>query len=97
MRNLSATLKITSLSKAENEIIESSRFRNSGVNIRLISAISSPVWLDSVNPIEVFASDSAPALVVIIITTFRKSALRPLLSVKVPWSITCNKMLKISG
>ena len=29
--------------------------------------------------------------------TLRKSALRPLLSVSVPWSITCSRMLKISG
>ena len=29
--------------------------------------------------------------------TLRKSALRPLLSVSVPWSITCSRMLKMSG
>ena len=30
-------------------------------------------------------------------TTLRKSALRPLLSVSVPWSMTCSRMLKMSG
>ncbi|MNC88913.1 hypothetical protein D3C83_47860 [compost metagenome] len=44
-----------------------------------------------------FASDSAPALVVMTITMLRKSAFLPLLSVSVPWSITCSRMLKMSG
>jgi hypothetical protein len=39
----------------------------------------------------------APALVVITMITLRKSALRPLLSVSVPWSMTCSSMLKRSG
>ena len=39
----------------------------------------------------------APAFVVITIVTLRKSALRPLLSVSVPWSITCSSKLKTSG
>ena len=37
-----------------------------------------------------------PALDVMISTTWRKSALRPLLSVSVAWSITCSRMLKMS-
>jgi hypothetical protein len=37
-----------------------------------------------VKPIDPFASASAPALVVMMTVTLRKSALRPLLSVKVP-------------
>ncbi|CFP63828.1 Uncharacterised protein [Bordetella pertussis] len=40
---------------------------------------------------------SAPALVVMMRMTLRKSALRPLLSVSVPWSMTCSRILKISG
>ena len=48
-------------------------------------------------PIEVLDNSDAPALVVMMIATLRKSALRPLLSVSVPWSITCNRMLKMSG
>jgi hypothetical protein len=40
---------------------------------------------------------SAPALVVMMMMTLRKSALRPLLSVSVPWSITCSSTLKMSG
>jgi len=36
---------------------------------------------------------SAPAFVVITMMTLRKSALRPLLSVSVPWSITCSNRL----
>ena len=43
------------------------------------------------------ASSPAPALVVMMMITLRKSALRPLLSVSVPWSITCSRMLKMSG
>jgi hypothetical protein len=50
-----------------------------------------------VKPIEPFARSCAPALVVMMIVTLRKSALRPLLSVSVPWSMTCSRMLKMSG
>jgi hypothetical protein len=50
-----------------------------------------------VKPSVFFDRPSAPALVVMMITTLRKSALRPLLSVSVPWSITCSRMLKMSG
>ena len=67
-----------------NETVASKRFRNSGLNRRLISAISSPTCLPWVKPIVDFESDSAPALVVMMIVTLRKSALRPLLSVSVP-------------
>ena len=48
-------------------------------------------------PIVVLRKLSAPALVVMMMITLRKSALRPLLSVSVPWSITCSRMLKMSG
>ena len=43
------------------------------------------------------AISRAPALVVMIRMTLRKSALRPLLSVSVAWSITWSRMLKMSG
>ena len=78
-------------------MVASSRLRNSGVNMRLISPISSPAALLCVKPIDVFDSSVAPALVVMMMMTLRKSALRPLLSVSVPWSITCSRMLKMSG
>jgi hypothetical protein len=52
--------------------------------MRLISPISSPAVLVCVKPIVFFDSPSAPALVVMITHTLRKSALRPLLSVSVP-------------
>ena len=93
IRNLSTTRMIISRSSAANEIIASSRLRNSGENMRLISAISSPACADVVNPIVVFDNSAAPALVVMMIMTLRKSALRPLLSVSVPWSMTCSRML----
>ena len=92
-RNLSTTLRMTSVSSCANEIVASRRLRNSGVNSRLISAISSPLSLALVKPIVPRASSAAPALVVMMIVTLRKSALRPLLSVSVPWSITCSRML----
>ena len=38
-----------------------------------------------------------PAFDVMISTTCRKSALRPLLSVSVAWSMTCSRMLKMSA
>ena len=75
---------IVSWLSAPKEITASSRLRNSGVNMRLIASISSPSLVDGVKPICVRASDSAPALVVITMQTLRKSALRPLLSVKRP-------------
>jgi len=78
-------------------MIASSRFLNSGVNMRLIASISSPILTDGVKPICVRASDSAPALVVMTMHTFLKSAFLPLLSVSVPWSITCRSTLKMSG
>jgi len=92
-RNLSTTFRMTSWSSCANEIVASSRLRNSGVNSRLISAISSPLPVDVVKPIDPFASSAAPAFVVMMIVTLRKSAFRPLLSVSVPWSITCSRML----
>ncbi|MNT74638.1 hypothetical protein D3C72_2134740 [compost metagenome] len=65
-------------------MVASIRLRNSGVNMRLMSAISSPACFEFVKPIDVFCKLSAPALVVMMMITLRKSALRPLLSVKVP-------------
>ena len=86
-----------SSSKAWKPTMASKRLRNSGVNKRLISAISSPAWRGLVKPMVALFMVSAPALVVMMTITLRKSALRPLLSVNVPWSITCNKTLKMSG
>ena len=85
------------VSRARKEMIASSRLRNSGVNMRLIASISSPACFERVKPMVFLASDSAPALVVMTMQTLRKSAFLPLLSVRVPWSITCSRMLKMSG
>ncbi len=78
-------------------MVASRRLRNSGVNIRLISAISSPCSRAVVKPMVALFIVSAPALVVMMMITLRKSALRPLLSVSAPWSITCSRILKMSG
>ena len=75
----------------------SSRLRNSGVNRRLMSPISSPCWREFMKPMVALFIVSAPAFVVMMMITLRKSALRPLLSVSVPWSITCSSTLKTSG
>src|SRR5438046_2381006 len=66
-------------------MVASSRLRNSGENSRLISALSSPGSFLAVKPITGRLSASAPALVVMTMMTFLKSAFLPLLSVRVPW------------
>ncbi|MNY59166.1 hypothetical protein D3C86_1955800 [compost metagenome] len=78
-------------------MVASRRLRNSGVNMRLMSAISSPCSRALVKPIVARFMVSAPAFVVMMMITLRKSARRPLLSVSAPWSITCSRILKISG
>ena len=97
IKNLSTTRMMIVSSSALKETIASKRLRNSGVKNFLISAISSPDSRTFVKPIMDFCIASAPALVVMMMMTLRKSVLRPLLSVKVPWSITCKRILKISG
>ena len=62
-----------------------------------MSAISSPASRGLVKPMVALFMVSAPAFVVMMMMTLRKSALRPLLSVSVPWSITCSSTLKMSG
>ncbi len=78
-------------------MMESSRLRNSGENFFLIIDMPSELWSCCVKPIDARLISWAPALVVITRITLRKSALRPLLSVSVPWSITCRSRLKTSG
>ncbi len=73
-----------SCESGENETVASKRLRNSGENKRLRSAASSLTSLLLVKPMLAFDKLSEPALVVMIIVTFLKSALRPLLSVNVP-------------
>ena len=51
----------------------------------------------ALKPIEPTLISREPAFDVMISTTWRKSARRPLLSVSVAWSITCRRMLKMSG
>ena len=88
---------MTSGDSAENGMMLSSRLRNSGVNMRLIASMSSPTRAARSNPIAGFAMSEAPAFVVMIRITLRKSTVFPLWSVSLPWSITCNRMLNRSG
>ncbi len=75
----------------------SSRLRNSGVNMRFdVSHFIARLARVGETDGGFIDRVSAPALVVMMTTTLRKSALRPLLSVSVPWSITCNNTLKMS-
>ncbi|KAG0927054.1 hypothetical protein G6F31_018186 [Rhizopus arrhizus] len=60
-------------------------------------SIASVAWSCLVKPIERREACAAPALVVITSTTFLKLASRPLVSVSTPRSITCSRMLKMSG
>ena len=53
----------------------------------------SPPATPSVNPMAVSLISREPAFDVRMSTTFRKSAFRPVLSVKVAWSMTCSRML----
>ena len=62
-----------------------------------MSAISSPASRELRKPIVALFIVSAPAFVVMMMMTLRKSALRPLLSVSVPWSMTWSSTLKTSG
>ncbi|MOA34341.1 hypothetical protein D3C78_1557100 [compost metagenome] len=62
-----------------------------------MSPISSPATRGLVKPMLALFMVSAPAFVVMMMMMLRKSALRPLLSVSVPWSMTCSSTLKMSG
>ena len=75
-----------------------SLFLNSGVNVSLTALsilLKSMILLSEPNPF--LAMPDAPALLVIIINTFLKSACLPLLSVSVALSITCNNVLNTFG
>ena len=74
----------------------SSRLRNSGVKAFLMAAPSSPVLLPP-NPMVLRSISRAPTLLVMMSTTFRKSASRPEASVSLPWSMTCSIRLKSDG
>ena len=65
--------------------------------MRLIASVSSPSRLERLKPIGALARSEAPALVVMIRMTLRKSTDLPLWSVSLPWSITCSRMLNRSG
>ena len=78
-------------------MVASSRLRNSGVNMRLMASVSSPSRLVRPKPIGALARSDAPALVVMIRITLRKSTDLPLWSVSLPWSITCRRILNRSG
>jgi len=70
--------------------------RNSGLKSRSTATFAFPSDELSEKPMEAVLISRDPALDVRISTTLRKSALRPVLSVKVAWSITCSRMLKTS-
>ena len=96
--NFCTTWRTTSGGRSPNGTIASSRLRNSGVNRRLIASSSSPVALRLAEADRrPCARSAAPALVVMIRMTLRKSTCLPLWSVSLPWSITCSRMLNRSG
>src|SRR5277367_6201280 len=94
---LVTTLAMTSCGNRENGTIASSRLRNSGENSRLIASVSSPSRFERWKPNAALAMSCAPALVVMIRITLRKSICLPEWSVNLPWSITCKRILKRSG
>ena len=96
MTNFSTTRPTISGVRPAKAIVASSRLRNSGVNRRLIASSSSPSRPSRPKPIASFAMSEAPALVVMIRMTLRKSTVLPLWSVSFPWSITCSRMLNRS-
>jgi hypothetical protein len=67
-----------------NGMMASRRLRNSGVNSRLIASESSPSRFDEPKPMAALAMSDAPALVVMIRITLRKSIDLPLWSVSLP-------------
>ena len=74
----------------------SRRLRNSGLKARSMAALVRPLPLvvrSSLKPMGAALASREPAFDVMMTTTCRKSALRPLLSVRVAWSITCSRML----
>ena len=75
---------MTSCERCAKVMVASSRLRNSGVNIRVIASVSSPSRLVRVKPKADFAMSEAPALVVMIRMTLRKSTCLPLWSVSLP-------------
>ena len=86
--NLSTTFKTTSLFNGAKGMIASSLFLNSGVKNLFIASVSASRFFPLPKPIYCFVISTAPAFVVIINTTFRKSTDFPLVSVRRPWSIT---------
>ena len=84
--NLSTTSPITSGGNGAKFTMASKRLRNSGLNVRCMAFDYRYDDL-AVNPIDRRLMLSAPTLVVIITITCLNDAMRPLLSVNVPWSI----------
>ena len=95
--NFSTTFMMISGGRPAKAMTASRRLRNSGVNMRLIASVSSPSRLARPKPIGALARSDAPAFVVMIRMTLRKSTDLPLWSVSLPWSITCRRMLNRSG
>ena len=86
------------ISNALNGIHASKRLRNSGVKVRSIAPFALPLVAELLRkPSPPLESSLAPAFVVIIKITLRKSAFLPLLSVNVALSITCKSKLNKFG
>ena len=83
-RDFSTTRSMISGARALNGIIASRRLRNSGVNRRLIASLSSPERCERSKPMAGLARSAAPAFVVMIKITLRKSTDLPLWSVILP-------------
>ena len=77
--------------------VASRRLRNSGLKIRSSACLARPaaplLLMGPPKPTSAWLISRDPALDVMIRITCRKSALRPVLSVSVAWSITCSRML----
>ncbi len=97
MINLSTTSRIVSSSRGAKGMVASRRLRNSGEKIRLIASVSSPLLCGGLKPMLARCISNAPALLVMIRITCRKSVERPVLSVSFPWSMICRRILNRSG
>src|SRR6516225_5558953 len=73
--NFSTTILMISGDRCAKVMIASSRLRNSGANRQMIASMSSPSRLVRVKPNAARAISEAPALVVMIRITWRKSML----------------------
>ena len=98
--NLSTMVSMTSIVSALKVMTASSRLRNSGLktlSMALLPRLPASRATSLEKPIIPPLISREPAFDVMIRIDCRKSALRPVLSVSVAWSITCSRILKRSG